>query len=419
MSDCEKDHADVLIVGGGHGGAQAAIALRQQGFRGTVRIVTEEVDFPYERPPLSKEYLCRDKPFERLLIRPESFWAEKEVDFSFGVCIERIDPERQVACDATGRKWSYGRMIWAAGGHPRRLSCKGADVAGVHVIRSRSDTDRVAREIEGIRHAAIVGGGYIGLEAAAALTKFGKEVTVIEAQDRVLARVTAEPVAAFFEAEHRARGVAFELRAVVTGFEEEGGRVSGVRLDDGHVIPAELVIVGVGLNPSFGPLLVAGARCNNGVEVDEFCRTSLSNIYAIGDCAAHVNSFGDGRVLRLESVQNATDQASVVARDIMGQKKPYASVPWFWSNQYDLKLQTVGLNIGYDQIVLRGTPSRRSFSVVYLREGRVIALDCINAVADYAQGKALVQARAEVLPELLADITRPLRSMLVADLPQQ
>lgn len=414
MEDKMMPYSDVLIVGSGHGGAQAAIALRQQGFSGSIRIATEEADFPYERPPLSKEYLSREKSFDRILIRPERFWIDKAIEFHFGHSIERIDPEKRIAYDTNGHVWAFGQMIWAAGGRARRLSCEGADLAGVHTIRTRNDADRLESELTDTKRVVIVGGGFIGLEAAAVLAKFGKDVTVIESQDRILARVAAEPISTFFEMKHRQHGVKFIFQTGVAELAGQGGRVIGVRLDDGRLIQADLVVVGIGLEPSVEPLLAAGACGGNGVEVDEFCRTSLPNIYAIGDCAAHSNNFGDGRILRIESVQNATDQATIAARHIAGQGEPYAAVPWFWSNQYDLKLQTVGLNIGYDRVVLRGAPSENSFTIIYLREGKVAALDCVNAVSDYVQGKALVLKQVEVCPEALADKTQPLKSMLLA-----
>ncbi|RZT94852.1 3-phenylpropionate/trans-cinnamate dioxygenase ferredoxin reductase subunit [Advenella incenata] len=408
-----KSYSDVLIVGSGHGGAQAAIVLRQRGFSGTIRIVTEEQEFPYERPPLSKEYLSQERSFDRMLIRSENFWAEKEVNFNFGHSIERIDPENRIAYDASGHMWLYGQMIWAAGGHARRLSCDGSNVAGLHTIRTRKDIDKLESELADASRVVIIGGGFIGLETAAILSKFGKKVTVIEAQDRVLARVAAKPISNFFEEKHRAHGVNFRLQAAVAEIEGRAGRVIGVRLEDDSTIPADIVIVGIGLEPSVTPLLQAGALGGNGVEVDEFCRTSLPNIYAIGDCAAHINNFGDGRKLRLESVQNAADQAITAALHILGQPQPYVSVPWFWSNQFEHRLQTVGLNIGYDSEVLRGDPFTGSFSIVYLRGGKVAALDCVNAISDYAQGKLLVQRNVEISPKLLADPKHKLKSFLL------
>jgi 3-phenylpropionate/trans-cinnamate dioxygenase ferredoxin reductase subunit len=264
-----------------------------------------------------------------------------------------------------------------------------------------------------VTHIAVIGGGYIGLEAAAVLTKLGKQVTLLEALPRVLARVAGEVLSSFYEAEHRAHGVDLRTGASVVAMRGEGGHVTGVELADGAIVAAQMVIVGIGIIPATAPLIAAGADGGNGVAVDGHCRTSLSHIYAIGDCAAHANDFADGAVIRLESVQNANDQATLVAKTICAAgPPPYAATPWFWSNQYDLKLQTVGLSMGHDTAIVRGDPAARSFSVVYLNGGRVIALDCVNLVRDYAQGRKLVEARAMIDPERLADSSVALKDLL-------
>jgi 3-phenylpropionate/trans-cinnamate dioxygenase ferredoxin reductase subunit len=259
---------------------------------------------------------------------------------------------------------------------------------------------------------AVIGGGYIGLEAAAVLKKLGKSVVVIEMQNRVLARVAGEVLSRFYELEHREHGVTVMLETAVDSLVGHAGRVAGVKLANGTILPAEMVIVGIGIVPAVEALLAAGVAGGNGVEVDEFCRTSMPDIFAIGDCAAHVNRFAEGARIRLESVQNAADQAGVVAKFIAGAPVAYHAVPWFWSQQYDLRLQTIGLSTGYDATVVRGDMGARSFSVVYLRGGRVIALDCVNAARDYVQGKALVSAGARVDPALLADASVALKSLV-------
>jgi 3-phenylpropionate/trans-cinnamate dioxygenase ferredoxin reductase component len=405
---------DVVIVGAGHAGAQAAVALRQRKFTGSIAIVGAEPELPYERPPLSKEYLAGDKPFKRLLIRPATFWAEREIAMLSGREVVAVDPEAHQVTTADGERIGYRHLVWATGGAPRRLSCTGHDLAGVHAIRTRADVDQLRSELDSAARICVVGGGYIGLEAAAVLTKLGKAVTVIEAQDRVLARVAGEPLSRFFEAEHGARGVDLRLGASVTCIEERDGRVCGVRLAGDEVITCDIVIVGVGIVPAVQPLLAAGAEGDNGVAIDLFGQTTLPDVYAIGDCALHANPFADGLPIRVESVQNANDLAATVARTIDGEPEPYHAVPWFWSNQYDLKLQTVGLSAGHDQAVVRGDMASRSFSVVYLKHGRVIALDCVNAVRDYVQGRALVIDRAELPAALLADATVPLKELRAA-----
>jgi len=402
---------DILIVGAGHAGAQAAIALRQNKFEGSIAIVGDEPEIPYERPPLSKDYLSGEKPFERILIRPAAFWAEREIAMLTGKRVLSVDPAAHTVTTGDGATIGYGKLIWAAGGSPRSLICSGHDLAGVHAIRTRADVDRLMGELAATSRVVVIGGGYIGLEAAAVLTKLGKLVTVLEALDRVLARVAGEPLSRFYEAEHRAHGVDVRLGAKVECIEEKDGRAIGVRLADGEVLPCEMVIVGIGIIPSVQPLLSAGAEGGNGVRVDAQCRTSLPDIFAIGDCALHANGFADGAEIRLESVQNANDMANAVARTLTGRPAEYHAVPWFWSNQYDLKLQTVGLSIGHDAAVLRGDPASRSFSLIYLRQGRVIALDCVNLVRDYVQGRALVVEGKSPDPARLADTEVPLKEL--------
>ena len=407
------DHADVIIVGTGHGGAQAAIALRQNGFEGSIILLGREKDPPYERPPLSKEYLSGEKPFERIQIRPTQFWAEKDIDLRPGCNVTAVDWMGHTLTLSDDSRLTYRKLIWAAGGDPRRLSCPGADLDGVHSVRNRADVDRMSAELAGgSRQVVVIGGGYIGLEAAAVLRKLDHKVVLLEALPRVLARVAGPELSDFYQAEHRAHGVDLRLETMVERLEGGGKHVTGVRLATGEIIPADMVVVGIGIVPSIGPLIAAGAAGGNGVDVDEYCRTTLDDVYAIGDCAAHANPYADNAVIRLESVQNAHDMAATAARAICGDKQPYHAFPWFWSNQYDLKLQTAGLSMEYDQTVLRGDPASRKFSVIYLKEGRVIALDCVNSVKDYVQGRKLVEARLSADPEVLADAETPLKELL-------
>jgi 3-phenylpropionate/trans-cinnamate dioxygenase ferredoxin reductase subunit len=278
-------------------------------------------------------------------------------------------------------------------------------------VRSRADVDRMMAEFATTNRVVVIGGGYIGLEAAAVLSKLGKHVTVLETMERVLARVAGEPLSRFYEAEHRAHGVDVRLNVKVDCIEEDSGRAAGVRLADGEILPAEMVIVGIGIIPSIEPLIAAGADGGNGVDIDAHGRTSLADVFAIGDCARHANAYAEGALIRLESVQNAVDQAITVAKTIMGADAAYDAVPWFWSNQYDLRLQTVGLSIGYDEVVVRGDIASRAFSVVYLRQGQVIALDCVNTPRDYIQGKALVVNRIRPDRAALADAAIALKTL--------
>ncbi|MBX3191834.1 MAG: FAD-dependent oxidoreductase [Labilithrix sp.] len=399
--------ADVVIVGAGQGGAQTAIALRQQKLEGSILMIGAEPELPYERPALSKEYLAGEKAFEKLSLRPASFWAERRVDLQLGTRVVAVDAERHEVRAADGSAIRYGSLVWATGGRPRRLACSGHDLAGVHAVRDRADVDRMLGELQAASEIVVVGAGYIGLEAAAVLRKKGKRVTVLEARDRVLPRVAGEPLSRFFEAEHTAKGVELRLGAQVECIEESARRARGVRLATGEVLPADIVVVGIGIVAETDALVAAGARAaEGGVLVDLQCKTSLVDVYAIGDCAAHPNVHANGRVVRLESIQNANDQAAVVAKSIaktLGEGERYDAIPWFWSNQYDLRLQTVGLMIDHDDVVVRGDPSTRAFSVVYLRGGKVVALDCVNKTKDYVQAKPLIAAGRAVDRERLAD----------------
>jgi 3-phenylpropionate/trans-cinnamate dioxygenase ferredoxin reductase subunit len=402
---------DVIIVGAGHAGAQAAIQLRQLGYVGSIALIGAEPEPPYERPPLSKEYLAGEKEFERMLTRPETFWAERGIALILGTTIAGVESEGKILTAQDGRRFAYTILIWAAGGEPRRFGCEGGDLAGVHVVRRKADVDAIRAELESVECVAVVGGGYIGLETAAVLRKLGKKVVLLEALDRVLARVAGAEISRFYEAEHRAQGVDVRLGATVASIVGDNGRVAGVRLQDGELVEAQMVIVGIGVEAAVGPLLAAGADGANGVEVDSCCRTSLPDVYAIGDCAAHENGFAGGLRIRLESVQNAHDQAATAAKAITGAPQPYDAVPWFWSNQYDLRLQTVGLSVGHDRTVVRGRPEERSFSVLYLLEGRLIALDCVNSTRDYVQGRKLVLEKRVIEPDRLADTSAQLKEL--------
>ncbi|MBC7158864.1 MAG: FAD-dependent oxidoreductase [Porphyrobacter sp.] len=402
--------ADVVLVGAGHAGAACAIALRQNGFAGSILMIGDEPDLPYERPPLSKDYLAGEITFERMLIRPAAFWPERGIDLALGTRVVSVDPQAHTVTSDAGETIGYRHLVWAAGGSPRRLVCAGHHLKGVHTVRNRADVDRMMAELPETRRVVVIGGGYIGLEAAAVLVGLGREVVLLEALDRVLARVAGEPLSRFFEQEHRAHGVDVRLGAGVDCITGEDA-ATGVRLADGEQIAAQMVIVGIGIVPAVAPLIAAGAEGGNGVAVDGLCRTSLPDIFAIGDCAAHANRFADGAIVRLESVQNAHDQATVAAKAILGGTAEYDAVPWFWSNQYDLRLQTVGLSTGFDQAVVRGEMATRSFSIVYLKRGRVIALDCVNAIKDYVQGRKLVVAGRSIDPALLADASVPLKEL--------
>jgi 3-phenylpropionate/trans-cinnamate dioxygenase ferredoxin reductase component len=404
------DAVDVLVVGAGQAGVQVASALRSSRFTGSIGVVTDQVSEPYELPPLSKDYLKGERPFRRILLRAPVFWAQHHILLRRGCAVISVDPAAHRVGLADGTSVGYGRLVWTAGGYPRTLRCPGADLRGVHAVRTRRDVLLLRRDLKRAANVAVIGGGYIGLEVAAAANQLGKSVVVIEALDRVLSRVAGQTLSRFYEAEHRARGVDIRTGVRVSRLIGAGGRVRGVALEGGDVVKADVVVVGIGIHPAAAPLLAAGAKGDNGVEVDEYCRTSLPDVFAAGDLTAHPNPFAGGRIVRLESVQNATDQANTVAHAILGDLKPYAATPWFWSNQYDLKLQTVGLSATHDETIMRGDPSSRSFSIAYLKDDQIVAFDCVNAMRDYVQGRALL-LRKSFDRSRLADPGVPLKEL--------
>lgn len=388
-------HQEVLIVGGGHGGAQTAVSLRQLGFEGSITIVGDETEPPYERPPLSKEYFSGEKTFEQIHLRPPTYWSDKKVALVSGETVVGVDPEARTVVTASGKTLAYGVLVWSAGGSPRRMTCDGASLAGVHAVRNRADIDAILAELANVKRVVIVGGGHIGLEAAAVMRKFDKAVTLIEAQARLLTRVAGPALSYFFETEHRAHGVDIRLGESVDCLDGTE-RVTHVVLANGERVPADLVIVGIGITPNVETLAAAGAKVTNGVDVDARCRTSLPDVFAIGDCANQADRYASGDRVRIESVPSVSEQAMTVARELTGQGRDQCALPWFWSNQYDLKLQTVGLSNGYDEELIRGDPESRSFSVVYLREGRIIAVDAVNSARDFVRGRVWVGSGAGV-----------------------
>ncbi|MCG4262431.1 FAD-dependent oxidoreductase [Acetobacter senegalensis] len=400
---------DVIIVGGGQAGAQAAIALRQKGFVGSIAIISDELDPPYERPPLSKDYFIGKKDFSRLLIVPNNYWSDHNICLKLGERVTEVDPVRHIIKTVKGLIFSYTTLIWATGGLPRRLSCPGHNLNGIHVLRTRVDADRLKVAANAAESVLIIGGGYVGLESAAVLSSLGKKVTIVEAQERILARVSGVQLSNFLNCEHERHGVTICKQVQVTAFEGAQGHVTGARLSDGRHIATELVLVGIGIIPSVAPLLDAGAEGTNGIMVNEMCQTSLPDIYAIGDCALHANKYADSRFLRLESVQNANDMALNVAESIVGFPTAYKSLPWFWSCQYDLRIQTVGLAIDTDAEIVRGNIDLRKFSIISMRKGRIIAIDCINNVKDFAQGKNLIGTDISMNLDKIIDLSFPLK----------
>jgi 3-phenylpropionate/trans-cinnamate dioxygenase ferredoxin reductase component len=381
---------DIVVVGAGQAGIHLASGLATHGYSGRVAVIEAETEEPYERPPLTKGFLSGSVTVEQLRF-PGSFWNGHSFVLIRGERVVAVDADGHRVSTESGSEYGYRTLVWAAGGHARRLGLDGEEAVGVHGLRSLADAEYTKKRISDAGRYVILGGGFIGLEAAAALRKVGVEVTVVEFVDRLLARVTCPRVSEYFLRLHRDAGVQVRLSARAVGFEVGGGGVFGVRLDSGEVLPTDGALVAVGLVPNFAVLAEAGAVCSNGVEVDEFGRTSLPDVYAVGDCAFFPLAHPPYERVRLESVQNAVDQAKNVAQGIAtADPKPYRSLPWFWSNQYETKFKTVGVCRGYDDVVVRGDVGSGSFAIVYLQGTRVVAVDSINSMRDYVGGRSLV-----------------------------
>lgn len=391
----------VLIIGAGHAAGQAIATLKQKKFAGKIMLVGEEPYLPYQRPPLSKKFLAGEMPPERLYFKPPGFYDEPNIEMRLNTRIEAIDPDRHRVITAAGDTIVYDKLILATGSRARRLPVDGDDLAGVHYLRSIDDVNRIREEIEHAKRIVIVGAGYIGLEVAAVTRQLGLDVTVLEMADHVMSRVVSPQVSAFYEAEHAAHGVNLMLSTGLGAFRGDG-RVDRVETADGQTIAADFVIVGIGVVPNTELASAAGLKVDDGIVVDERCQASDPAIFAIGDCTSHPNRIYD-RCVRLESVHNAVEQGKTAAANIAGDDVRYVQVPWFWSDQYDLKLQIAGLSGGYDQVLLRGDPVERSFACLYLKGGRLIAVDGINSPRDFMQSKALIADRAEINPQQLVD----------------
>ncbi|MFM8517427.1 MAG: NAD(P)/FAD-dependent oxidoreductase [Nevskiaceae bacterium] len=392
----------IVIVGAGQGAAQCVEGLRRKGYGGELTIIGDEPVLPYQRPPLSKKYLAGELPVERMLLRHEAFYAEQRIAMRTGRRVMRIDRgSRRLHLD-DGALQDYDALIIATGSRPRSLPLAGVDAPGVHVLRTMADADALRVEAAAGKHAVIIGGGYIGLETAATLRQLGMEVTVLEAADRLMNRVVAEPISSYYHHEHTHHDVTIRCGARVNGLRTgANGRIAAVLTDAGE-LAADLLVIGVGVVPNEELAREAGLDCDNGILVDERCRTADPVIYAIGDCSNHP-SMHYGRRVRLESVDNAFEQAATVAANLAGIDTVHNRVPWFWSDQYHQKLLIVGLAAGHDQMVLRGDPASHSFSCCYLRAGELIAIDTVNNAKDQMAARKLIAARFRPDPAKLAD----------------
>lgn len=405
----------VVIVGAGEGAAEVAACLRTGGYDGPVTIVGEEPALPYQRPPLSKRFLGGELGEEKLDWRPPETYRSSDIELMLGVRVESIERAEQRVVLADGRRLRYDRLVLATGGRPRRLTLADAGVAyaaaNVHELRTIEDARRLRDRLASGAQLVVIGGGYIGLEAAATAVGIGASVTVLEALPRVLARVTAPVVSAFYEQVHLSAGVDVRTKTSVVGFSIASGEVDAVLCQDGSRIAADAVLVGIGIVPNVELALQAGLGVDDGILVDSVCRTSDPAILAIGDCTNHPCAYIDRRV-RLESEPSTLAQARCAASLLCGIVRPHTAVPWFWSDQYDLKLQTVGLGAGHDQLVLRGDPEESSFLAFYLREGSIIAADAVSRPRDFGQLRKLVSTGAQPGAAALADASVPLAQLL-------
>jgi len=403
----------IVIAGAGQAAVQAVDTLRRRGFTGKLSMVGDEPWLPYQRPPLSKKYLAGALERERLIIRPAQFFAAHQVDTQLGRRVSEIlRREQRVRLD-DNTLLAYDALLLATGSRPRSLAAPGAELAGVHVLRTLADADRIRAECAPGGRMVIIGGGYIGLEVAATARGLGLEVTVLEMAERVMSRVTCAQVSAFYESEHARQGVRILCNARVRALaaDPRSGRVRAVLTEEGGEHPADIVIVAVGVAPADELARAAGIECANGIVTDVHCRTSEEAIYAAGDCASHLNR-QYGRHLRLESVDNAFEQGSTVALNLLGTATAHDKVPWFWSDQFDLKLVIVGVSHGYDTVILRGAPASRSFSACYLRGGELIAIDTVNQPKDQMAARKLIAAHVRPNPDKLADPAIALKDAL-------
>ncbi|MEM9303753.1 MAG: FAD-dependent oxidoreductase [Pseudomonadota bacterium] len=403
-----------VIVGGGHAAAQLCPALRKFGWEGEILLVSEEPSLPYHRPPLSKDYLKGLRELDQILIRRDAVYDKAGVIRLLGRQVVSVDREARFVSLDDGAHVRYDRLVLATGSVPRQLPVPGGDLPGVFVVRTARDVDGLREAVAAGGRAVVVGGGYIGLETAASLRTLGLEVTVVEALDRVLQRVTCPEMSRFFERIHREEGVEVRTGAQVTEILGNGA-VSGVRLDDGSEVPAEVVVVGIGILPETTLAEAAGIDVDDGIAVDAHCRTSDERIFAAGDCTRQHCTHYD-RALRLESVQNANDQATTAAKAICGVAEDHVALPWFWSDQYDVKLQIAGLAIDHDQVVTRGDPDGdRQFAAAYLRGGRLLAVDAANRPKDFLAAKKLIVEGAHMDVDRLGDPELPLTEAVLAE----
>lgn len=397
----------IVIIGAGHAAGQAAASLRQAKFEGPITIIGDEAHVPYQRPPLSKQYLAGTQLADKVYLRAEKFYADKDIQLMLDTRATQIDPSTKTINLDNGETIAYEKLLISTGSRPRKLSIEGSDLSGIHYLRTMDDVDGIRADVKPGANLVIVGGGYIGLEVAAVGIELGMNVHVLEMEERILQRVTTPEMSAYYHKLHTDRGVHIHTQTGVIGFSGNGS-VEKVLCGD-ESFDADIVIVGIGIIPNIEIAEEAGIHCDNGIVVDDHCRTSDPDIYAAGDCTNHPNPLMNKR-LRLESVPNAMDQARVSTANMLGDDKVYAAIPWFWSDQYDLKLQMVGFSADGDSQVLRGDMDTHQFAIFYLKDGKVVAADAVNSPKEFMLCKQLVGKPAD--PAKLADPETDLKSLL-------
>lgn len=403
----------IVIIGGGQAAAQACASLRLFGYEGAITLIGEEAALPYQRPPLSKAYMKGELAEERLYFKPEAWYQDQKIDTVLSVRATRIDRDAQAVELSHGGSVSYDALIIATGSRPRALPVAGADLDGVFDLRSLADVERIRPRMIAGQKLVIVGAGYIGLEAAAVARQMGLDVTVLEMEERVLARVTSPVMSEFFEAEHTRQGAHIRTGARLASLAGAEGKVTTAVLADGTELAADMVLVGIGILPNVELAEAAGIACANGIITDRDARTDDPRVFAAGDCAARPLVHYD-RTGRLESVHNAIEQGKLAAAAITGKPRPPEDCPWFWSDQYDLKLQIAGLSQDYDQTVVRGDIEARKFAVFYLQKGKLIAVDAINSAPEFLASKKLIMAGAQLAPETLSDTSQSMKEIAAA-----
>ena len=405
-----SDHC--LIIGASHAAAQACVSLRQGGWTGEITVVGDEPNLPYHRPPLSKDFLSGQKDISDILIRPADAYKSADITMMLGTRIAAINPDEKTAITESAETLSFSKLILTTGARIRRLPIPGQDLPHVYYLRDTQDVLAIKADVRAGKQAVIIGGGYIGLETAASLRKQGMEVTVLEAMDRILQRVTAPQLSAFYKRVHTEEGVKILENVGATEIVKTDDGLA-VKTGDGQSLPADMVIIGIGVIPNTELASEAGLTVGNGIEVNEFCQTSHADIYAAGDVTWHHNPIYD-RHIRLESVPNATEQAKTCADHINGKPKPYNSLPWFWSDQFDLKLQIAGLSTDYDDIIIRGDiEGSRSFAAYYFKGDKLLAVDAVNAPRDFMMTRMALTKGKNLDKAVLRDPEAELKSAMI------